>query len=196
MMFHKASKKAFLCPTKVGTFTVCHFLNSVGWKSLGGPHRFFEEYVEKYPNLLNYKVYCFLRNPLARFESAILHLKQMPYTRAQFQDLINEQRLNETIQTISYDQVVDKFTAIDKQFDMLFKPQTAWFTYANAQALDFENLESELRRVAESYEQPMKWYNKSTDFGRSVVTQKVKDFVLEYYAADYQFAKDVLGKEY
>jgi hypothetical protein len=38
--------------------------------------------------------------------------------------------------------------------------------------------------------------NKSTDFGRSVVTQKVKDFVREYYATDYQFAKDVLGKEY
>jgi hypothetical protein len=196
MMFHKASKKAFLCPTKVGTFTICHFLTSVGWKSLGGPHRFFEEYAGKYSNLLQYQVYCFMRDPLARFESAILHIKQMPYTRDDFQRFIDEQGINKAAEQVSYDEVVDMIPALPIKFEMLFKPQAEWFTHSNIQALDFHNMEAELRRVTGNTEQPLVRYNTSTDFGRSVITDKVRAFVREYYAADYALAKDRLGKEY
>lgn len=185
MIFNKATKQAFICPTKVGTFTTAHFLKNAGWKSLGGPHQFFTIFAEKYPNLLQYQVYCFMRDPLARFESAILHLKQMPYTRDNFKLVIDEQGINKTIEQISYDEVVDIFPALSVEFEMLFKPQTAWFTHSNIQALDFQNMEAELRRITGNTEQPLVRYNTSTDFGRSVVTQKVIDFVRQHYAADY-----------
>jgi len=53
-----------------------------------------------------------------------------------------------------------------------------------------------LTRVVATFDEPMPVLNKASDFGRSVITDKVRDFVSNYYAADYQFAKDVLGKEY
>lgn len=196
MIFNKATKQAFICPTKVGTFTTIHFLRSTGWKTLGGPHQFLTELADRYPNLLQYQVYCFLRNPLARFESGILHIKQMPYTRNNFQKFLDDQGSGKTVEKISYDEVVDIFPALSIKFEMLFKSQTAWFTHPNIQALDFQNMEAELRLVTGNTDQPLVRYNTSTDFGRSVVTDKVRAFVREYYAADYQFAKDVLGKEY
>jgi len=196
MIFNKATKQAFICPTKVGTFTVTHFLTNIGWKSLGGPHHFFGKIAEKYPNLLQYQVYCFMRDPLARFESAILHIKQMPYTRDDFQRFIDEQGINKAAEQVSYDEVVDMIPALPIKFEMLFKPQTAWFTHSNIQALDFHNMEAELRRVTGNTEQPLVRYNTSTDFGRSVITDKVRAFVREHYAADYALAKDRLGKEY
>ena len=171
-------------------------MKNIGWKSLGGPHQFFGELAEKYPNLFQYQVYCFARDPLARFESIILHLKQMPYTRDDFKNVIDEQGIGKTAEQISYDEVVDIFPALSAKFEMLFKQQTAWFTHPNIQALDFQNMEAELRLVTGNTDQPLVRYNTSTDFGRSVVTDKVRAFVREYYAADYQFAKDVLGKEY
>jgi len=196
MIFHKATQKAFICPTKVGTFTTIHFLKNIGWKSLGGPHQFFGELAEKYPNLLQYQVYCFMRDPLARFESIILHLKQMPYTRDDFKNVIDEQGIGKTPEQISYDEVVNIFPALSIKFEMLFKQQTAWFTHPNIQALDFQNMEAELRRVSSNTDQPLVRYNASTDFGRSVITDKVRAFVREYYATDYTLIKDRLGKEY
>lgn len=196
MIFHKATQKAFICPTKVGTFTTINFLKSIGWKSLGGPHQLLSEFTEKYPNLLQYQVYCFVRDPLARFESAILHLKQKSYVQSEFKTVIDEQGADKTIEQISYDEVVDIFPALSVKFEMMFKPQTSWFTHPNIQALDFHNMEAELRLVTGNTEQPFVLHNASTDFGRSTITDKVRAFVREYYAADYQFAKDVLGKEY
>lgn len=120
----------------------------------------------------------------------------MPYTRDDFQRFIDEQGINKAAEQVSYDEVVDMIPTLPIKFEMLFKPQTAWFTHSNIQALDFHNMEAELRRVTGNTEQPLVRYNTSTDFGRSVITDKVRAFVREYYAADYQFAKDVLGKEY
>jgi hypothetical protein len=196
MVFHKTTKKAFVFPTKTGTFTAMHFLKNIGWKFLGGPHQFYEFFAEKYPNLYQYQVYCFFRNPLARFESAILHVKQMPYSGSDFQGVIDKNKISKTVETISYDEVIDIFSQVSETFEMLFKPQVAWLAHSNIQALDFDNYEAELRRVTENADQPIVRYNTSTDFGRSVITDKVREFVRDYYAADYQFAKDVLGKEY
>jgi hypothetical protein len=78
----------------------------------------------------------------------------------------------------------------------IFRPQYLWFDTPNVIALDYQNFEYELRRITNNYAQPIQNYNVSTNFGRSVITQKVKDFVREQYAADYALIKDRLGKEY
>jgi hypothetical protein len=61
--------------------------------------------------------------------------------------------------------------------------------------LDFDNLESELHRITETTF-PLEQLNAAGDSWRSEITDKVRSFVREYYAADYALAKDRLGKEY
>jgi hypothetical protein len=196
MIFQKDSKKAFLLPTKTGTHTTIKFLHNAGWKYLGGPHFLFDKYANEHPNLLSYTAYCFFRNPLERFVSGILHLKQMPLARGSFKEIVESNYPDRTIETITYDEVLDIFDTVNNRFSRLFAPQINWQTHSNTVVLDFDNFESELRRVSGNYELPIVRYNTSTDFGRSVVTQKVIDFVRQQYAADYALAKDRLGKEY
>ena len=38
--------------------------------------------------------------------------------------------------------------------------------------------------------------NATTDWGKSVITDKVRAFVREYYAADYALAQERLGKDW
>jgi len=113
-----------------------------------------------------------------------------------FQERINKAKLDKSVEEISYDEIVDNF---DQLFDFggfLFKPQTFWFGDPRVTALDFHNMRSELEKVIGPLPENIPTLNRSTDFGRSVVTDKVRSFVRGHYAADYQFAKDVLGKEY
>ncbi len=196
MLFYKPQKIALLRPPKVGTFTATHFLEVCGWKPLGGPHGYLKTYAEKYPNLLNYKVYCFFRDLLARFESKILHVKQIPMSGSIFQKIVEEHFPERTVETISYEEVTTVYPFLKEKFPLMFSPQVVWFSHPNVYPLDFANIESELRRISGNYEAPMLWHNKSTDYGRSVITDKVREFVRDYYAVDYQFAKDVLNKEY
>ena len=81
-------------------------------------------------------------------------------------------------------------------FNVIFKPQFKWVSLQNIKLLDFYNYEFELRKVSDNYTNPIIVKNASNGFGKSVVTQKVIDFVRNYYAEDYALAKDRLGKEY
>ncbi len=196
MLFNKAKQIGLLRPAKVGTFTSTHFLSANGWKSIGGPHEFLDFYLSKYPNLANYKIYCFFRDPLARFQSQILHTKQMPRLRLFLHNLIIEKGIDATLESLTYEQAIDLHPILKDAYKKIWSPQVAWFTHPNIYPLDFANFENELRKLADNYEMNMTWYNKSNDFGRSVITDKVREFVRDYYAADYAFAKDALGKEY
>lgn len=199
MWFDKSSKQAFILIPKTGSVTCRGFLNAIGWKNLAPHHAHASNLIRRYPNLAEYSIYAFLRDPLTRFESSILFLKQIPFNSVdELSRCLENNGINKTKEELTYDEVVDLFPTFKNYMllDTVFIPQSDWFDAPNMIGLDYMNLETELRRITNNYSEPLKKYNVSTDFGRSVITQKVKDFVREYYAADYALIKDRLGKEY
>lgn len=195
MFFHKASQQAFVFPPKCGTFTTITFLRFCGWDTLGTSHAFTEEFINKYPNLKNCRIYSWFRDPVKRFESSILHVKQKAHYRPILEQVLLEQNIHETFQTVTYEQLVDIFPIISERCDTVFAPQSKWYTSPNVEPLNFDNMEAELRRITGNFESPFEKSNVSTEFGRSVITQKVIDFVRSHYAEDYALAKDRLSSE-
>jgi hypothetical protein len=196
MFFHKASQQAFVFPTKCGTYTVMNFLHNCGWKNVGNNHLPAEWFIEKYPNLQNYEIYAFVRDPVLRFESGILHIKQVSGSKLSLDKFLIDQNIAKNLESASYEDLIPVFSAKLKKFSVIFDPQVKWHQAPNVRALDFNNMEAELRRITGNADQPLVRYNTSTDVGRSVITQNVIDFVRQEYAADYVLAKDRLGKEY
>lgn len=198
MIFQKEKKLCLFMPPKNGTNTVNRFLRNVGWrtlKTLG--HALPEKALADYPNLSEYKYLSFFRNPIERFESAILFIKQKDKER--FNLFIEKNGIQESPEFVSYDQIVDLFSDFQQSFKILVAPQSDWMVMPNTEILDFDNFESELRRISGAFD-PVKYpitrENSSSGWGKSVITDKVRAFVREYYAADYAIAKNRLGKEY
>lgn len=185
MVFNKQSKVAFVCPPRTGSTTLHSYLRDQGWSRLKEKHHSFDALTKIYPNLAQYKIYGFFRDPLARFESCITYAKQEKYFSKVFEYRLFKANVSKTAEEVTYEDVVDCF---DKIFDFggfLFKPQVFWLEDPRVTALDFRNMKTELEKVIGPLPNPIPALNKSTDFGRSVVTQKVIDFVRQHYAADY-----------
>jgi len=191
MFFDKATKQVFLFPTKVGTMSARHFLGSIGWHGKMPIHGKPNQLLDKYPNLDNYSFFGFFRDPVSRFESAILHLKQMPsILNSNLDNFLNgTSRENARYELF----LSNEFLSL---FPVVFDRQVDWLDHPKVTPLDFDNFESELRRVTGNTTQPLERRNANTDFGRQEITDDVRAFVREYYAADYALAKDRLGKEY
>jgi len=196
MFFHKPSQQAFVFPTNCGTNTAMQFLHGCGWKNIGKNHFAPEQFIGMYSNLQNYQIYAFVRDPVLRFESGILHIKQVSYYRPILDQFLIDQGIPKTRETVSYEDLIPVFDAMQEKFSVIFDPQVKWHQAPNVMALDFNNMEVELRRITGNADQPLVRYNTSTDFGRSEITQVVRDFVREQYAADYALAKDRLGKDF
>lgn len=196
MVFDKRRKIAFVLPTKTGSTSLRCYLREYGFFRLKEKHGTVDELTKLYPNLVNYSIYGFFRNPLERFESAILYCKQSRIPSSIVKSKIVEIGINKSLEEISYDEVVDNFLKLLDKNLILFYPQVNWLKHPKVITLDYHNMQAELTRIIATFDEPMPAMNKSNNFGRSVITDKVRAFVRDYYAADYQFAKDVLGKEY
>lgn len=195
MFFNKNLKKAFVFPTKTGTITTRIFLGEIGWHGKLPYHEFPNDLIGEYPALNEYKLYGFFRDPIKRFESCILHIKQIP-PQDKFLHFLKANLPNKGIEDVSYDELVDVFDLLKNEYSLGLSKQVSWLDHPKVTALDFENFESELRRVTEDYVTPIVIKNVSSNFGRSVITDKVRAFVRDYYADDYNFAKQVLNKDY
>lgn len=196
MVFNKQSKLAFVCPTRTGSTTLHTYLREKNWFRLKEKHANLYELIVNYPNLKDYKIYGFLRNPLERFESCVLYAKQNYVFSSVLNRRVAEAGIQKTIEEMSYEDVVDNFSKLFGFGGYLFKPQVFWLNDPRVTVLDFHNRKTELEKVIGPITDEIPKLNASTDFGRSVVTDKVRSFVREYFTADYQLAKDVLGKEY
>lgn len=196
MVFDKETKQAFVHPAKTGTQTIRAFLKSVGWKELLSAHTPTENLIKKYPNLNHYTIYGFCRNPLARFESAILHMKRGPRVNKHFEIVLRDAGITESLETVSYETIISVFPQIGQRLGGFLMPQSYWLNHPKITVLDFDNLESELRRISGNTTQPIEMLNAATEFGRSEITQLVRDFVKNQYADDYELAKNKLNKEY
>lgn len=197
MLFHKEKKQCMFLPPKNGTTTAQIFLKKSGWHYLKPQHVYPEMLLEKHPNLAGYNYYAFFRNPLERFVSSIIFTKQKEGGFKILTKVIEDRQLGCTVEDMTYDQFVDNFSLIEERTpSVVYEAQSRWMTLPGTEILDFDNYEAEIRRISGDYVSPVIVQNKSTDFGKSVVTQKVIDFVRQHYAADYALAKDRLGKEY
>lgn len=195
MFFNKATKQAFIFPAKVGTITTRHFLGSIGWHGLHPYHATAAELIEKHPALNDYTIYGFYRDPVKRFESAVLHCKQFPMVRDILAKLLQDNGISKSVEAVSYDELVDVHAALVEQFKGLFISQTHWLDHPKVTVLDFAKFEEELRRITGNTTQALVHRNVSSDFGRSEITPKVVDFVKAHYASDYEFARRVLQVE-
>lgn len=185
MFFHKDKKVAFLLPPKTGTHTLINFLPKCGFYALPPLHNRFEWFANKYPNLNQYTVYAFMREPMEYFESAFRHMRR---------SILPDGELAET-NFQSYEQMIDKLPVLQREFQLLTRTQSYWLDDSRITLLDFNNFEAELRRITGNADQPIPKLN-AADEWRGVITSAVEQFVREYYAADYALAKDRLGKEY
>jgi len=198
MLFNKDKKVALLTPPRTGSHTARVFLRSCGWFALKPPeqHNNLTELVANYPNLNNYTAYCFLRDPLKRFESTLLLWKQHETASEILKIRLQKIGITTPIAEISYDEIVDNFHNLFELKWNLMRPLASWLDDPRVIALDFDNYDNELRRIADKPDSVIQKHFVSSDFGKSVVTDKVRAFVREFYAADYALAKDRLGKEY
>lgn len=194
MIFSKEKQLCFFTPPKNGTHTLTKFLSNFNWHTIKPlTHTYPEVLIKKYPNLLNYKTFVFLRNPLDRFESFVLFVKQK--RTDDFEKLLNQNGIDQSVEKTSYEDLIGLFDKFPENWKVLHAPQSNWITLPTTEVLDFDNFESELHRVT-GLTGPIPWENQTTDWGKSVITDKVCAFVREYYAADYALAKDRLGKTY
>jgi len=209
MIFNKEDRICIFTPPKNGTISLQNFL--IGSRPLnfeGAPridenqkwfvvydqmHGYPEILINRYPNLLEYKTFVFLRNPLARFESFVLYLKQKYKDR--LQETFDKVGVTKSIEEFSYEDMIDLIDRLPGTFKIFTDPQTKWMQHPGTEILDFDNFASEVCCVTgKTGEVPQ--MNKSSDWGKSVITDRVRAFVREKYAVDYALAKDRLGKDY
>lgn len=194
MMFNKVTKEAFVHPPKTGTHSIQNFLMPLGWKKLPMTHARTTRLISDYPNLASYTIYGFLRDPLQRFESAILHIKRSVRVDQVLSGVLREQGITDSVEAVPYETLIGIFPALHVALPAFFRPQAAWLDHPQVTVLDFANMEAELRRITGNTDQPFVQHNVGTDFGKSVITPAVEEFVRDYYAADYQLAQAALGK--
>ena len=178
MILFKNEKIAFALPPKTGTTTAKVFLfNSKKCVELMDRHTLPTSVFEFYPDIAAYKIYCFLRNPITKFLSAVAWVKGISK--------------DPDITTRSYEYLINKH-------ELVFRPQSVYFKKLNVTALDFDNYEIELRRATEGLgleDFPIVHANKAP-VEHDPVNDELVSLVRQRYVEDYALAKDRLGKEY
>lgn len=185
MLFHKATKTAFVMPIKTGSTSACAYLNQIGFKYISADtgyaksirHAFPKDVLQDYPALKSYKFYGFFRNPLDRFLS-ILSMFQQHGIKLKYSDFADKQRN-------------------DVLLDIHVANQVEWLDNENTTALDFEKFDQELQAIGKKHGRPdVKVQKLNAGAGSIEVTDDLKNFVRSFYASDYKFAKEVLQKEF
>lgn len=184
MLFKKDNKIAFVLPPKTGSMSLKHLLLSLNFKQLSHSrlpvhhHIKYVDAVSHYPTLAEYKLFGVFRNPLDRFLSVLRYIR------------------GENL-SYSYEYFVDSFEKTRKTRFMFFTPQVEWLNVPNMNVIMFDNLVEGVMDAVKDIEGEKHFphLHKSIGVGEPV-TDKVRNFVRDYYAVDYEFAKNVLGKEY
>lgn len=184
MLFYKEKQLAFVLNPKSGSTAARAFLLGLGMKHvptseddhiIARVHLTPDKAFAAYPNLTGYTTYGFFRNPLNRFISGISNIHEK--LEGNFDKLFSPHYFPHT----------------------LFRPQIDWLDYPNVTVLDYANYKDEMKRIAELFGvsgiAPQKMNTTKSPMRRET-TPAIEAFVREKYAADYEFAKRVLGKEY
>ncbi len=189
MLFDKPTKTAFVLPMKNGATSLFYYLDSIGFKPIPmkedgkglvkiPKHALPRQFLADYPQLGDYKFYGFFRNPLDRFISLL-------------------KMFHDTGRNVTYRDFLEPGQYQKYLLDIHLARQVEWLDFPNTTALDFENFESEVKAFGPKYGYPnARLQHLNAGKSSIVVTKEIEDFVRDYYAIDYKFAKDVLGKDY
>jgi hypothetical protein len=172
MIFNKEQKIAFLLPPRTGTASLIDKLSNYGFVESPYRHLFYSKALEIYPQLAEYKLYGFFRNPEDRFISATNACsdKEFKYTFS--------------------------------KYIFLFSQQINFLPQPHVTVLDFDNYEEELVKVVgkEIKDTPTPHLHKSSVIHKSntklVLSEELKTFIRQAYEKDYELGMKVLGKRY
>lgn len=193
MMFHKESKICFSLVPRTGSTSLRNLLINLKMRELvfNSPlsfhHTKYKDAVKVYPNLSKYTIYGVFRNPAERLVSAL-----------NFTSPVQPLHLSSFIKngTVLIDEI--KNGVKNNQQHILYHPQRDWFEeIPNPKVISFDNLQAGLDTALATFDgyKTIQHLHKSP--AKHVqLTPELEEFAREHYAADYQFAKDVLGKEY
>ena len=182
MLFNKQKQICFMMTPKCASTSLKAFLKRVGFKMLTHStfkvayHTKYKDAVKPYPNLVNYKKYGVFRDPLDRFISGVNFAQKDSETKLSYDEFV-----------LAYPNiVVDSF---------VFEPQVEWLNVEDIHIFDFKWLAFDMSSM---FDVPLTSFPHRNKVERSsdLASDMVKEFVRKHYAADYKFAKDVLGKEY
>jgi len=180
-MYYDAQRKlAFVFPIRTGSTTFYKILENAGLASVSGEkHILMRDALVKMPELQNYSVYGFFRDPVDRFLSIKRYMLQLvprilQYTNPKGLEFVkNEDYENAVLELPGY-----------------FTKQTDWLETATL--LDFRNYTPEVLRVMKMLDikQVSISVNNWTENSDEVPSQKVIDFVQSYYADDYRLGRE------
>ena len=172
MMYKKDKRLAFVLVPKCGSTTLRHILNWNGFKVLTG--------FEKSSTADFYHV---------SYQECV---RKYPNLRSYRTYGVFRNPLDRFVSAMNY--AITRNIPLQKGLPF-FRPQVEWLDAQSVSVINFENFEQSIKDIMESSVE-VPHLNKSVKSGSYEVTDEVIAFVRDKYAADYQFAKDVLGKEY
>jgi hypothetical protein len=79
---------------------------------------------------------------------------------------------------------------------VIFKPQVEWLDAKNITVIKLNNLNEEIKNVFTDSTIQLPHLNKAKQNKITKITDEIVEFVKHKYAADYQFAKDVLEEKF
>lgn len=193
MMFHKESKICFSLVPRTGSTSLRNLLTNLKMRELvfNSPISFhhikYKDAVKIYPNLSKYTIYGVFRNPAERLISALNFVSPIqPFALNNFikngNVLINE----------------IKNSVKNNQNHILYCSQRDWFEeILEPKVIDFDNLQAGIDAALTAFDgnKAIQHLHKSR-VKYVQLTPELEEFAREHYAADYQFAKDILGKTY
>jgi hypothetical protein len=193
MVLFKDKKVAFLLPPKTGTTTAVKFFRNSNQATIfEGIHLEASVAVKQAPEIVDYKIYCFLRNPAERFISGLLMLKEHYF-------------INNFLNALSKESVTDCKDFVDVYFlrnrnkipSIIFCPQHIYFDGLNVTALDFDDYEAELKSATKDLgldDFSIVWENEGTHEKKKELAKKVVSFVKKEYPKDCELWLQKFGK--
>lgn len=194
MIFNKEKLRCLFTPPKNGSTTAKYFLQNLGWYAHSQPHPYPDIMIKTYPNLKNYKLYVFIRNPVERFISAVLFAKQL--NSDYVNKIIHDHNLSINVEDMNFELFTTHLNNFKKHFKFIFEPQIKWLTVDNLNFLNFSNYEKEIRRISDTQDSktyPLMIKNQSKNFEQRIITNNLIDFVETEYAHDCKIWREHFG---
>lgn len=180
-MYYDAQRKlAFVFPIRTGSTTFYEILKNVGLSSVSGEkHILIQDALIKMPELKDYSIYGFFRDPVDRFLSIKRYLFQLVKQQVELthpkgmEFLVNEDYENAVLEMPGY-----------------FSKQIEWLN--GATLLDFKNYNLEVLKVMKMLDikQVTIAVNHWTENSNEIPSQRVIDFVQAQYADDYRLGRE------
>lgn len=202
MIFFEEKKIAFLFPARNGSTSAVDFLrkSKLKYVALSNRHISLKEAKNCYPQIKDFIIYCFFRNPIERVASCITY----ELNNINAKNIIRV--FNNNVKEKDYKNFLDVYFKNKVQSFVAgryFLPQWSYYlNNANVKVLDFNNYESELRIASknldlENIKIEKENGSKYEAFGinKSEFIYWLTPYMKNYYADDCKFMYENFGRK-